>query len=363
MNSDLLSNRKLDFCQLRNLALGCIVASAAAVSTGQTTGTANVVETAERSTYQTSDSQAAVTPASFDDAASTESRMHRLDVRLFSIIPTVGIASYRDTTGPGFMITGLGGMVGPAYTDEERSFGVQIRPQFIDGKFGTAVKLTPWPADAVIQDRSFQVDLSSLDAKTVELGHAPDGRVYKLSLVPSMEIKAPEVSVPIADAFKKVEQMTFENSVVILNYDSYVGTILGMGDTERAYVDIPGLLRVDFSLVQLVGYEKMGSLKGGRIDLRVSEENSLQIYNVLSGAGNIIADGPYEVWAKWTPAKETTAEVVRKTLAMYEKEKLSGNPVVDRPEMKAILERLKRGKPMMSYGSAGLSDSERVVKK
>src|SRR5690606_30423971 len=94
----------------------------------------------------------------------TESRLHRLDLRLFSMIPGEGIKSVIDPSGSGVMITGVGGTVGPAYSDDERTFGVHVRPQLREGNFVAQVEVKPFSADTLIQQKSFEVDLEDLKA-------------------------------------------------------------------------------------------------------------------------------------------------------------------------------------------------------
>lgn len=311
-----------------------------------------------KTTYAKVMSMGEAQTTSADADVTTPTRLHYLGVQLFSIIPSLGIESFRGTSGTGAFITGVGGLVGPAYSDEDQHFGVKISPELKSGKFIASVEVTPWKsAGNLITGRTFSVDLTDMKTTSIELAKKADGRVYLLSLTPSVDVQKEKPAKSIAKSGELLEDFYFNNSAVILESDRFLGTMTGSGG-NLAYIDIPGYFTVEYSLVHFKGSVLAGELNDGVIRMTNEKGQMLEIYNVSCAVGEPLPNGPYQVWARWSPPKYTFEEARDRELKALEQAKKDGIPI-NVPER--LVNQVKAGKPfMMGHGMTSVSKDERL---
>jgi len=139
----------------------------------------------------------------------------------------------------------------------------------------------------------------------VDLGRDADGRIYRLSLSPTIvETERPR-------QFKlsnlRLESFGFPSSPIILNDHDYLGR-LSMSSSPLAWCDIPGLAKIEFSLLPLKDSKPLGTLKQGLLRI-VHEENTIEISGVRNGTQQeTLSGGPYKVWVRWLPPSQTVEE-------------------------------------------------------
>src|SRR5262249_34881952 len=104
------------------------------------------------------------------------------------------------------------------------------------------------------------------------------------------------------------DQFSFPNSPVIANDTDYLGE-MSCSSGSLAWCDIPGLAKVEFSLLHLKDASSLGSLKDGIMTIDDGNGNSLRIMNVKNGAnGEVLAGGPYQIWVRWKQPSQTVEE-------------------------------------------------------
>ena len=90
-----------------------------------------------------------------------------------------------------------------------------------------------------------------------------------------------------------------------MNDQDYLGT-LDLGGAEIAWIDVPGLAKVEFSLLPLKGAKPEGLLKDGTLRIKHGDETRLRISNVKNGFGFAsLPGGPYQVWVRWHEPSKT----------------------------------------------------------
>ena len=94
-----------------------------------------------------------------------------------------------------------------------------------------------------LKDLNQSLNLADLQPRMVEIAKDPDGRVYRINLVPQL------VEHPLPKKFRTAdlgfEGWTFSNSAVILNDQDYVGSIqMSTDGNSVSWVEIPGLALV-----------------------------------------------------------------------------------------------------------------------
>ncbi len=225
-----------------------------------------------------------------------------INAKVFSLIPQEPLKSYRPFTAGG---VGPTGTLTLGVASEKRNFDVSIEAMARNGKFSAKVTVEPDQEDRQTQAQSTEYDLTDLVARSVDLGRDADGRVYRLSLSPTIvEAERPR-------QFKlnnlQLESFGFPNSPIILNDHDYLGR-LSMSSSPLAWCDIPGLAKIEFSLLPLKDSKPLGTLNEGLLRI-VHEENTIEISGVRNGAQReILSGGPYKVWVRWLPPTQTIEE-------------------------------------------------------
>ena len=76
-----------------------------------------------------------------------------------------------------------------------------------------------------------------------------------------------------------------------------------------AWVDIPGVAKVEFSLLPLTDGVAEGVLNDGTLNIVHDNKTSIRITNVLNGVErSILQGGPYRVWVRWLKPSQTVEE-------------------------------------------------------
>jgi hypothetical protein len=279
------------------------------------------------------------------------------DARVFSVVPDQAIASYQSYSGGG---VGPAGTLTLGVSGERREFDVSIEGKVRDGKFLATVTVEPDDEDLQTRAQVIEYDLTDLAARSVELARDADGRIYRLSLMPTIvEVNKPrqfKVSNLSLDFF------SFSNSPIILNDQDYLGS-LSMSSGPLAWCDIPGLARIEFSLLPLKDARPIGTLREGVIKIEHEDGQSLEIAAVKNGANHeTLAGGPYKVWVRWQPPTQTIEEhhaAVKKQIAVLRQQVKDGE--ISLPQ--GMLERMEKrneagGIGLISSGLRGVSPDE-----
>ena len=232
-------------------------------------------------------------------AGETKSRHYFVDVTLFSIVPEQGIDSLKESGGGGVSPRGT---LGLSVSDASRKFDVKVVGQLKKSRFVTTLTITPDEKDHRTKPITKEFDMTDLKPHFVEIGRDDDGRVYRLNLLPRV------ISHPRPKQFDAMnlglQHWNFKRSPVILNEQDLLGE-MSMAGGEIAFVDIPGLANVEFSLLPLRDAKPKGVLKGGTISIQ-HESQRLTIGSVRTGNNpNTLIGGPYKVWIRWKKPSQT----------------------------------------------------------
>jgi len=288
-----------------------------------------------------------------EDAAG---RQYWADISLFSFHPGDELASYRSHGGGG---VGPNGQLGTGATSNGRDFNVTIRGSVKSHRFMAAVEVSPEPEDKKTPAQTIDYDLSDFEPRTLEIARDDDGRVYRLNLTPSVLVHPTK---QFKSSELRLENWSFPGSPVILNDQDYLGE-LSMSGGQLAHCDIPGLARIEFSLLHLKGASPIGKLADGVINITHKDGTTLRISNVMNGTNAaVLPGGPYVVWVRWnkpTQSMEEYRQVLKATIAALKKQ-VSDGDLVPRP---GVLERLERtlvsGQVgLIEFGLAGMSPAD-----
>lgn len=226
------------------------------------------------------------------------------------------------------------------------------------------VSIAPEKNDAVTEKKSFEVDLTDLKPRSLDLAKNPDGRVYMLNLTPGIAV--------VDNRPKRADDTSFEfsrwslhGSMVIFNDSVYAGKI-GCSGGPLAYVSYPGFAQVEFALEPFRGARRLGTLKDGNIQIRSEDGQSLDIYGVKNGVHRMqLPGGPYEVWVRWQnlpeeakfeiPSKEDWIRAVKARFA-----EMGNTPPTD-DELDKGYERIRHERHLpLSSGVGPIGPSDRI---
>ena len=271
-------------------------------------------------------------------------RQYWADISLFSFCPGDELATYRSHGGGG---VGPHGTLGTGAIGKGRDFNVTIRGSVKSHRFMAAVEVGPEPEDKKTPAQTIEYDLSDFEPRTLEITRDDDGRVYRLNLNPSVLVHP---TTQFKSSELRLENWSFPGSPVILNDQDYLGE-LSMSGGQLAHGDIPGLARIEFSLLHLKGASPIGKLADGVINITHKNGTTLRIANVKNGANAVaLPGGPYIVWVRWNKPTQSLDEYrqeLKKTIASLKKQ-VSDGDLVPRP---GVLERLEK---MLDSGRVGL---------
>jgi hypothetical protein len=222
-------------------------------------------------------------------------RFYNVSINMFSVIPENALETYE---WQGSAQGEAGEMMGLSCYDKIRNFMMEVRPKISKKGLTVNIGLKPYKSDLQTKANSFDVDLTDLSPKKIELARNEDGRVYFVTITPGIAI--------MDNRPKRADESSFEfgkwklfGSMVIFNDSLYAGKI-GCGGGELAYVSYPGVAKVEFALTPFKDAKMTGTLKDGRIQIHSDDGQTLDIYNVKNGNDTIVLPGgPYEIWVRW----------------------------------------------------------------
>ena len=225
-----------------------------------------------------------------------------MDATIFSIGPDQTLESL---IGYGEGGVGPNGTLTLGASHGERRFDVTMRGKLKSGRFTVDVAVIPEDDQTQPLEKSY--DLTSLTPFSVELARDEDGRIFQLNLVP--RIIRNKLATPFNADDLKLTYFTFDHSDVLLNDQDYLGQ-MNMGSNELAYLDIPGLALIEFSLRPLLQGKPEGILKNGLLTIHHEDGTQIRISNVLNGIQQqrTLGEEPYQVWVRWLPPTQTVDE-------------------------------------------------------
>jgi hypothetical protein len=295
---------------------------------------------------------------------STEDKIYKyyaVDINFFSVDQTEPIDTYKWYGGGS---SSDGGRVGLGCYDDVRKFRIEVAGKDRKGRFVVNVSVIPEKNDAATEKNSFEVDLTDLKPRGFDLAKNDDGRVYRLNLTPGIAV--------VDNRPKRADDTSFEfsrwslhDSMVIFNDSVYAGKI-GCSGGPLAYVSYPGFAKVEFALEPFRGAKRLGTLKGGKIQIQSEDGQSLDIYGVKNGVHQMqLPGGPYEVWVRWqnlpgeaefeTPSKEEWIRMVKARFAEM------GNTLPTDDELDKGYERIRHERHLpLSSGVGPIGRSDRI---
>ncbi len=164
--------------------------------------------------------------------------------------------------------------------------------------------------------QSKTLDLSEFEPRTLDVARDEDGRVYRVVFTPRID-ETPEPRQFHVEHLR-LESWAFSSSPIIVNDQEYFGRI-GMNGANVASCDIPGVAKVEFSLLPLKGAKPWGTLQKGVLNITHKNGTTIRISDVKNGNGKyaeVLAAGPYRVWVRWTEPTQS-AEENRKSMLEY----------------------------------------------
>jgi hypothetical protein len=231
------------------------------------------------------------------------SRQFWADAKVLSLKPGEESATYHSFGGGG---VGPDGTLRLGIGDQRRHFEVRVAAKVRSQRFVANVTVKPSKEDTQTKAQEIDYDLSDLTPRTLEIARDDDGRVYRFSLVPSIREKPVPVQFKVADL--RLENWSFPSSPIILNDHDYIGTF-AMGRAPLAWCDIPGVAKVEFSLLPLKDALPIGTLEKGVINIAHESGTTLRITDVRNGTNqDILSGGPYRVWVRWKKPSQTIEE-------------------------------------------------------
>jgi len=285
---------------------------------------------------------------------------YSLHVVLLSFRPGAGLEACR-SYGRG--TAGGNATVGHWVNDGNRSFGVTVECKMKSHRFWATVRIEPGESDTLTEAKVHELDLSEFRPQMIDMARDDDGRVYRLNLIPSVEVVA-EAPKRFLARDQQLEHWSFPNCPIVFNDERYLGRI-SCSHGELAWLDIPGTALVEFSLLPFVGSEPWGVLLDGTIAISHPDGASVEINGVTNGVHQEnLKGGPYQVWVRWKPPTHSLKEhqeLVKTQVETLRKQIEAGD--ISLPA--ATVERLERtadsdGICLMSNGVRELQADERV---
>jgi hypothetical protein len=225
---------------------------------------------------------------------------YRVQIELFSMQPDRVLDSH-EWHGSG--TASPNSTVGLGCRDESRDFTARIQPRLKDDHLFADVTVAPSQSDKMTQAQVLEVDLSAMEPKAVKLARNEDGRVYMLSLTPS--IKTVDVTPKRADeAALEFNKWVLQRSPVIVNDRLYAGR-MDVSGGYKAYVDIGGVGKFEFAMQPFRDAKLLGTLQDGRIHIECDDGTTIEIDDVKNGVhGMRLPGGPYAVWVRQSPSTQ-----------------------------------------------------------
>jgi hypothetical protein len=240
-----------------------------------------------------------------------EGRQYYVNATPFSLKPGDELATYH---GYGSGGTSPGSTFGFGVNDHGRRFEVLVTGKLSSNRFGAVVKIIPEKEDGRTPAQDKEYDLSDLQPKSVELARDDDGRVYRLNLLPHIQEPPQPKQFKVREL--NLDAWTFPASPVVINDEDYVGE-LSAGTGPIAEFEVPGLAKVEFSLLHLKNAAPYGTLQNGMVNIIHPNGTTVRISNVKNGTNaEVLGGGPYQVWVRWDKPRETLDEYHKTLKAM-----------------------------------------------
>lgn len=289
--------------------------------------------------------------------SATEDRQPFADAKLFSVIPGHELATYE--------AYGLGG-VGPNGTGESgvgkhgRQFQVSITGKRMADRFSVVVRVVPEKADARTRPLEKEYDLSDYLPQSVELARDADGRVYRLTICPRIEQSPLPTQFEVKDL--DLQAFSFPSSPVVINDIDYAGE-LSASRGPIVQFDVPGLAKLEFSLLHLKHAAPIGSLRDGQINISRPDGTTVRISNVKNGVNEeVLRGGPYTIWVKWDKPSESIEQFQKsfKEMIVGAKEEAKTGELWLPPERLQRLEKISQsGRPyIMTFEVRGVEPGD-----
>ena len=288
-------------------------------------------------------------PSAFgDENAPRLSNYYSLDARVYSLVESDVLGSYE---GYGSGSTAPSQSLSLGVSNDKRKFLVSVAANQKNGRLKANVSIQPDASDKQTKQRDEEeFDLSDLNSKTIDLAKDADGRAYRITLVPRIVQKVEPRTFRSSDL--RLNTWRFQDSVVVLNDEDYLGT-LNVAGAEIAWIDVPGLAKVEFSLLPLKGAESEGVLKDGTIRIKHSETR-LRITNVKNGFGSTsLPSVPYHVWVRWDkPSKsiDDYRESMKQRIRNLREKSERGDIVVSKQTFKRLEQAASTGRVLQMSG-------------
>ena len=230
-------------------------------------------------------------------------KFYHVEINLFSFMPDNPLDTYRWCGGGS---ASPNGTVGLNCYDDVRKFSVDIEPRMKKKRLMVNVTVKPSEADKITPPDSYEIDLSDLKPKGVELARNDNGRVYLVNLTPAVKIIDNTPKRADETAFN-IDRWVLNDAMVIFNDNLYVGKMNADGG-NLAFIDMPGMGKAEFAVKPFRNAQRLGTLKDGRINIQTEDGTVIDIYNVKNGTyKSQLPGGPYEVWVRWTAPTERSA--------------------------------------------------------
>jgi hypothetical protein len=229
-----------------------------------------------------------------------------VDVQYYSIDPSQGIPSYRRGSSGG---AGLGGTFSATVKLSDASLTIDVSVRQRGGRFLVDLKTEKLIGEEVTHPPEFnrEIDVTDLVPFACELGKGPDGRVQRLTIVPTLKSQSLPKQFRLSDL--DLTSLNLSRLPVILNEQEFVGTA-GVDGGEVISLSIAGLGGIELSLLPFADAVPDGELRGGTLSIR-HEKDQLQISGVTNGERREILDGgPYKVFVRWQPPQLSLPEYV-----------------------------------------------------
>jgi len=225
------------------------------------------------------------------------------DANVVALKPGEESATYRSFGGGG---VGPNGTLRLGIADKRRQFEVRIAATVKSQRFLAKVSVMPSKEDTETKAQEMEYNLADPMPRALEIARDEDGRIYRLGLVPSIRVKPLPVQFNVEEL--RLDYWSFPSLPIILNDHDYIGTF-AMGRAPLAWCDIPGVARVEFSLLPLKDGLPIGTLEKGVINIAHESGTTLRISDVRNGTNqDILSGGPYRVWVRWKKPSQTMEE-------------------------------------------------------
>lgn len=163
----------------------------------------------------------------------------------------------------------------------------------------------PIPGQAT--DETFE--LADLRPMQLAIIDTPDGGRIFANIIPKLQRPALEPAQLTASSLG-LDYLCVHRSPVIVDESFVVAELTGL--KQYAIVDVPEIALVSFSLTPLDGWEPIGILESGTIEIDLPHGHVLTVTGVRTGPFGNIAPGPFQVFGTIEPSQSSRADVTQR---------------------------------------------------